>query len=102
MGIDANCELEDVCNVVFDAFEYYGVNVTRVAQQSLLDDPVHQAPPPSHRYSIMTTATSGSNGEREAMSTSFISTGSGDVSTAEMYANRRISMGVYGVFTRLD
>lgn len=117
VGIDASAELEDVCNVVFDAFEYYGITVSRVAPVRLSDmtqqqqQASQQQPPLSHRYSVLPSAYGGFSGDASKdLSSSGLSTSSGAsventgaaAMTAEMYANRRISMGVYGVFTRLD
>jgi hypothetical protein len=92
VGIDGSGSAEDALNIVYDAFDYYGVNITRNAQE--------QQEIADKHLSVSSTTSSVDSAAGHLLDDS--SVGQGQQQHAQYpKENRRISMGVYGVFTKM-
>ncbi len=91
VGIDGSGSLEDVCNIVYDAFDYYGVAVARSGELSSASSSVVG----DKRLSTGSTAS-----ESGALTTSHLANAHLSEDAFPSGGNRRISVGVYGMFTK--
>jgi hypothetical protein len=93
VGIDGSGSAEDSLNIIYDAFDYYGVNITRNAEH-------HQQQEIVDKHLSVSSTTSSVDSAGHVMVG-----GAGDDSSGQQThypkENRRISMGVYGVFTKM-